>query len=127
MKHRILLSIMAVSVIFVLAACSAVKTPAATMAPVDTMMPASSGSAVDVAISGFAFNPQSLTVKEGTTVTWTNQDSTIHTVTSDTGIFNSGNLSQGDKFSYTFTTAGTYAYHCEPHHASMTGTIVVTK
>lgn len=71
------------------------------------------------------FNPASLTVSVGDTVIWLNTDSTSHTVTSDTGAFDSGFLTPGDRWSYTFTQAGTYAYHCTPHPI-MTGAIVVT-
>lgn len=78
-----------------------------------------------VTIDNFAFSPQSLQVKVGTTVTWTNNQGTTHTVTSDTGEWDSGNLSQGKSFSFTFTKAGTFAYHCAIH-SSMTGTVEVT-
>ena len=77
-----------------------------------------------VTLANFAFSPATLTVKAGTTVTWTNNDSTTHTVTSDTGVFNSGNLAPNATFSYTFSTAGTYAYHCSIH-STMKGTIIV--
>jgi plastocyanin len=77
-----------------------------------------------VSISGYAFNPASLNVSTGTTVTWTNNDSVTHTVTSDTGAFSSGDLSPGQTFSYTFSQAGTFAYHCSIH-ASMHGTVTV--
>jgi plastocyanin len=90
-------------------------------------MPAGSGATATVTIANFAFDPGTLTIKEGTTVTWTNTDSVVHTVTSDTGVFDSGDMAQGATFSYTFTTAGTYVYHCLPHHAKMMGTIIVTK
>jgi plastocyanin len=98
--------------------------PAATNATATTA-PAS-GSGIQVDIANFAFSPATLTVKVGTTVTWTNQDSAAHTVTSDTGLFDSGNMPQGKTFSYTFTTAGTYAYHCT-YHAMMKATVVVTQ
>ena len=77
-----------------------------------------------VNLQNFAFNPSTLTVKAGTTVTWTNSDSVAHTVTSDGGAFDSGNLAPDQTFSHTFNTAGTYAYHCNPH-PSMKGTIIV--
>lgn len=83
---------------------------------------ASSNSAIQ--IMDFAFSPSSLNVKAGTTVVWTNNDSMAHTVTADDKSFSSGNLSKGQTYSYTFTTAGTYAYHCALH-PGMTGTIVV--
>lgn len=78
-----------------------------------------------VTLSNRSFTPNSLTVPVGTTVTWTNKDAVTHTVTSTTGLFDSGNLASGSKYSYTFPTAGTYPYYCIIH-AGMTGTIVVT-
>ncbi len=83
---------------------------------------ASGGSSVT--IQGFAFSPSTLTVSVGTKVTWTNKDGTTHTVTSDTGVFNSGNVANGGSYTYTFNTAGTFSYHCSIH-STMTGTIVV--
>jgi plastocyanin len=83
------------------------------------------GEAVTATIEGFAFNPGNIEVAAGTTVTWTNNDSTAHTVTADDGSFQSGRLEQGDTFSYTFDTAGTFSYHCE-YHANMTATVTVS-
>jgi plastocyanin len=80
---------------------------------------------VSVNIVNFAFAPTPLTVPVGTTVVWTNQDFVVHTVTSDTGVWDSGSLSQGQSFPYTFKTPGTYAYHCIPHPYMM-GTVTVT-
>jgi plastocyanin len=77
-----------------------------------------------VKIDNFTFNPQQITVKSGTTVTWTNGDDIPHTVTSKTMVFKSNALDTGDKFSFTFTTPGTYAYFCALH-PHMTGSIVV--
>ena len=74
------------------------------------------------------FTLAALTVPAGTRVTWTNQDTAPHTVTSDTGAFDSGiatSLSNGATFSFTFATAGSFAYHCEIH-PSMKATITVT-
>jgi plastocyanin len=78
----------------------------------------------NVTISNFTFQPSSLQVHVGTTVTWTNNDSTAHTVTSDTSSFNSGTLAPGGTFAFTFTQAGTFSYHCNIH-PSMHGTITV--
>ena len=81
-----------------------------------------------VSIQNFAFTPSSITVKKGTKVTWTNDDSTTHTVTetdSQTGP-DSGNLNPGSSYSFTFDTAGTYHYHCSIH-TEMTGTVTVTE
>ena len=71
----------------------------------------------------FSFTPNSLTVKVGTKVTWTNHDSVTHTVTANQGAFTSPVL-PGSSFSFTFTKAGTYAYHCMIHPYMM-ATIVV--
>jgi plastocyanin len=71
---------------------------------------------VHVTIQNFAFSPQTINVAPGTTVVWTNKDSTEHTVTSDTGAWSdSGSLATGRTFSHTFTKAGTYRYHCSIH------------
>jgi plastocyanin len=80
---------------------------------------------VSVAISNFAFVPPAVTIPAGTTVVWTNNDSVSHTVTSDTGIWDSGSLEKSGSFRYTFTTPGTFAYHCIPH-PYMTASITVT-
>lgn len=77
-----------------------------------------------VSIEGMAFNPPSLTVPVNTTVTWTNNDGITHTVTSDTGVFSSGNIGGGGTFSFTFTTAGTFPYHCSIH-TEMVAIIIV--
>ena len=78
-----------------------------------------------VAIKNFAFVPAVLTVPVGTKVTWTNQDSDAHTVTSDGGPLNSKAMNTGDAFSFTFTKAGTFKYLCTIH-PFMTATVVVT-
>ena len=90
-----------------------------------TALPASLNSSINIInIQSFAFNPSTLTVKAGTKVTWTNNDSVAHTVTSDSGKFDSGNISPGQSFSYTFTNTGTFNYHCTIH-PMMKGTVVV--
>ncbi|HLG62304.1 MAG TPA: cupredoxin family copper-binding protein [Ktedonosporobacter sp.] len=95
-------------------------TPTPTAAP--TTAPAANGNSITIA--NFAFAPASLTVKVGTKVTWTNNDSATHTVTDLKGAFDSGDLPTGQSFSFTFTKAGTYNYHCAIH-SSMTATIIV--
>jgi len=77
-----------------------------------------------VAIADFAFAPATLTITAGDTVTWTNEDAVAHTATGTTAGFDSGLLDQGESFSLTFTTPGTYDYLCTPH-PSMTGQLVV--
>jgi plastocyanin len=84
-----------------------------------------------VKLANFAFSPAQLTVKAGTTVVWTSEDSASHTVTADDGSFNSGTLHKGDSFSFTFTKPGEYAYYCRfhggPGGAGMAGSVVVTE
>ncbi len=87
-----------------------------------TSSPPASGNSVTLA--NFAFSPATLTVKVGTTVTWTNKDPATHTVTSDTGVFESGNLAASASYSYVFSKAGTFNYHCSIH-PSMKGSVVV--
>jgi plastocyanin len=77
-----------------------------------------------IRIENFQFNPTTVTIPVGTTVTWTNDDGTLHTVTSATRVFSSAGLDEGGAFSYTFTSPGTYTYYCKLH-PHMTGTIVV--
>jgi plastocyanin len=77
-----------------------------------------------VVIQGMAFNPLTITVSAGTSITWTNKDAVAHTVTSNTGIFDSGSISTNGTFSYTFNTAGTFPYHCTVH-PYMTATVIV--
>lgn len=82
-----------------------------------------------VTIKNLSFSPMSITVKKGTTVTWTNQDSPTHTVTSDNGsatVFDSKSLDSGKTFSFTFNNTGTFNYHCNIH-SSMMGTVTVTE
>ena len=74
--------------------------------------------------NSFSSNP--VKVKVGEIVTWINDDSGRHTVTSKDGVFDSGIMGKGQSFSFTFDIAGEYSYHCEPH-PSMVGTVVVTE
>jgi plastocyanin len=83
-----------------------------------------SGPAAEVTIDNFSFSPQTVTVAAGTTVTWTNRDDIPHTVVSTDGVFKSKVRDTDEKFSYTFTKAGTYSYFCSVH-PKMTGKVVV--
>ena len=72
-----------------------------------------------------AYNPNPITVMSGTTVTWTNTDTAApHTVTSDSPLFDSGNMNTGQIFSFTFQTKGTFPYHCT-FHRGMVASVVV--
>jgi len=75
-----------------------------------------------VTIQNFAFSPGTVTITKGGTVTWTNRDSTTHTVTFADG--GSSNLGNGATYAKTFNETGTFDYHCSIH-TSMTGKVVV--
>jgi len=77
-----------------------------------------------VSIIDFGYTPASITVQAGDTVVWTNTGQAVHTVSADNGSFDSGTLLSGRTFAMTFSTAGTFAYHCNVH-PSMHGTVVV--
>jgi len=77
-----------------------------------------------VLIENLAFKPSSLTIENGTTVTWINNDGVDHTVVEGNELFSSGTLTNGQNFSYTFTTTGTYNYFCSIH-PDMRGNIIV--
>jgi plastocyanin len=81
--------------------------------------------ASSVSISNFAFEPGTVTVPAGTKVTWTNDDPTPHTVTSEDGSFDSGILDAGRSFTTTLSEPGTFAYRCQIH-PEMQGTVEVT-
>jgi plastocyanin len=67
-----------------------------------------------------AFSPHTFRASVGETVVWVNRDTTSHTVTSNgTGPLNSPLLTTGETYRFTFTQAGTYAYHCTPHAQTM--------
>lgn len=76
----------------------------------------------NVNIENFAFNPATITVQKGTTVTWTQMDSAPHTVTGNG--FDSANLNKGQTFSWTFNETGTFSYKCS-YHPAMSGEVIV--
>ena len=86
----------------------------------------SKGATVEVKIDNFSFSPATITVAAGTTVRWTNRDDIPHTVvsTDDAKTFKSKVLDTDEKFSFTFSKAGTYTYFCSLH-PKMKGTVVV--
>ena len=81
-------------------------------------------SAAEVKIDNFSFGPAALTIAPGTTVTWINHDDIPHTVVSTDGAFKSKVLDTDEKFSFTFSKAGTYPYFCSIH-PKMTGKVIV--
>ncbi|MBV8390441.1 MAG: cupredoxin family copper-binding protein [Mucilaginibacter sp.] len=96
----------------------------------NSMNPTSSGNtpvmAASVTIENFAFSPATVHVKVGGTVTWTNKDATPHTATDLNGSFDSGSLPTDKTFTQTFSTAGTYTYHCTIHSMMPNATVVVS-
>jgi plastocyanin len=108
-----------------LGACSGSSTTPPASAPPAAASAGAATSAGAVAIQDFAFAPASITVAVGTTVTWTNHDTTAHTVTLDDGSATSDDIAAGSTYQHTFSAAGTFTYHCKIH-PTMTGTITVT-
>ena len=101
-------------------ATSPAGTPKSTSA---ATAPAAEGASV--VMKNFAFDPKTVTLKVGQTVTWTNQDSATHTVEGDGGI-HSDDLSKGKSYSKTFDSEGTFNYVCSIH-PSMKGQVIVEK
>jgi len=84
----------------------------------------SSNEVVQISIDNFAFTPQTLTIKKGTGVAWTNHDDIPHTVDHDDHIFASSVLDTNQKFQYAFKDPGKFSYYCRLH-PKMTGTVIV--
>ncbi len=132
----VLFCLVALSALVLLAACggSSTNTGTTPTTSIPTATATQAGNAQSVMIitdssGSFAFSPATLTIKAGTTVTWKNTTAASHTVTSDDGkTFDSGTsnpiTAQTGTFSFTFTTAGTFAYHCAIH-PFMKATIIV--
>lgn len=68
-----------------------------------------------IEISNFEYSPKLVTVKQGTTVTWTNRDGAEHNVVSDDKVLDGPLLAKGESWSFTFSDPGTYEYYCLPH------------
>lgn len=124
MKNRLfwttLTVVLAVFLLAGLQGCKNSNNPYPSPAPIS----GGGGGANSVSIVDFAFQPSSLTVDSGATVTWTNKSTyTTHTVTSNTGLFNQ-TLNPGATFKYTFSTKGTFGYHCNIH-PTMTASVIV--
>jgi plastocyanin len=101
------------------AAASASATPVRAETPV-----AHAAATTGATISGFAFHPGAIAVHVGDTISWSNQDSATHTATANDGSFDTGEIAHGASGSHTFTTAGTFSYHCSIH-PTMHGTVTV--
>lgn len=94
----------------------------------ENVAPASNGAAQNITIKDMAFSPKDITVKAGTTVTWTNEDSMAHAIAETDQLTgpHSPQLKTGQSYTYTFTKPGTYHYNC-PIHPSMVATVTVTQ
>jgi amicyanin len=104
---------------------SGMQSPPASASATTADSPAPQGGTA-VAITDFKFNPATLTVPVGSTITWTNQDEEPHTIAAKDGSFHSPGMDTHGAYSFTFTTPGSYDYICSIH-PFMTGTVVVTK
>ncbi|HEX7414791.1 MAG TPA: cupredoxin domain-containing protein [Bacteroidia bacterium] len=111
MKKIILLTFTAIAVIVISVGCKKSTT-------------STSPGTNEVFMQNTAFSPSSITVAVNTTIKWTNKDGMAHTVTSTSGLFDSGNISSGSTYSHQFTATGTYAYKCTIH-SGMSGTVIV--
>jgi plastocyanin len=108
---------------------SATSPPTTTPAPATSNGGAPSGGVTRIDMKNIQFDPKKVSVKKGSTVEWTNDDSVNHDVTKKSGpgpnfSSGSGNLANGATYSVTFNTVGTIRYRCTIH-PGMTGTIVV--
>jgi len=123
------LGILLIPLVLVAAACgdddaATTTTAAPTTTAETTTTTAAEPSPAIITISDFDFG-EPITVEVGRTVTVFNEDGATHTWTSTEGVFDSGDLAQGESFEFTFEEPGEYAFFCEIH-PSMTGTITVT-
>ena len=138
---RLIVPGIAGALLFVITACAGgagpadaptapAQTPPALMpsaSPASSMQAATSSGAIT--IDKFEFMPAQVTVHVGDVVTWTNEENSLHTITSGTpdartGLFDSGEFDTGETFEYTFAEAGTFAFFCD-RHEFMRGEVVV--
>lgn len=101
-------------------ATSNASTSIATSSP----SPSASAASQTVVIQGFSFQPASITIQTGASVTWQNDDPVSHQIVSNTNAFSSPVLNTGGGYTHVFDQAGTYPYHCGIH-PYMTGLITV--
>ena len=114
------------SIVTIAAACLALTGPAsAPSQDVSASFSPQEGSVANVTVFDNGFAANEILVPAGTTVVWTNQGRNYHTVTSNQGGFDSGVMQYGDSFYYTFTTPGSYVYHCNYHRREMRGVVYV--
>jgi plastocyanin len=121
-RYAVITSVVALSTLALLSGCGSNSSPSSPSNPSMTAAVSIPVGARSLGLAGYAPNP--VTVAAGTTIKWTNADSIAHTVTSDTGLFDSGTVAAGATFSTTVQSRGTLTYHCT-FHQGMVGTIIV--
>ncbi len=120
MKQFTPLALVAIVGVAVMAAgCASSSNPSPSPSP-----QATTAGTNTVRMEALTFHPSSVTIAKGVNVTWINDDLVTHTVTSDTGAFESGSLRPGASFTYQFNDTGTFPYHCSIH-TFMKGTVTV--
>lgn len=115
MKNKMVVAIVSVALPLALVALLAVHPPYAS---------GEDAKPSEIRVDNFTFAPDTLTVPVNSTVTWVNKDDIPHVIASNDGVFKSKALDTDQKYSYTFTKAGTYAYFCSIH-PKMVGKVVV--
>jgi plastocyanin len=123
------LSVVSALLVFAAACGGGSSSPPAPTAPSPAPTPAGPSSSITIPVGATTlgnrqFTPPDRTVDVGATVTWLNTDRETHTSTSDATGWNSGSISPGQQFSFTFRSAGTFPYHCSIH-PGMVGSVVV--
>jgi plastocyanin len=119
-SSKALLSALALATLLLLAACGGGGSAGGGTKGIGSAGPTPGA----IVMKDFSFQPGSIDVTAGTSVTWTNDDPEAHTVTADDNSFDSKQMASGQTFSFTFQKAGTYKYHCSIH-PSMVGQVVV--
>ncbi len=115
-RHLIPPITLTLSILVLLIGCGATRSSA----------PAGGSAMPRLRIAGYAFHPETLTVRAGTKIIATNNDATAHTATAKSGAFDSGTLKPGQTRRFTLNKPGVYQYYCQ-FHAFMTGTIKVVR
>ena len=131
MNKTIVLSILAITLLM-LASCAVQQTQPAPTQPTPAAAPqekmnngiSAGGDTATVKIKEYKFTPADLHIKAGTTVTWVNQDPVQHNIVSDDKTLQSPTLEQGDSWTHTFNTPGTFSYTCGIH-PGMKGSVTV--
>ena len=121
MKKTLFIGLLVIAVL--ISGCTTTTTtqPAPTQTPVTT-----TPAPISVDIRDSTFVPGTVGISKGTTVTWTNDDGFQHTITSISGVFDSGPIDPGKTYSYTFNQAGTFEYSCKIHTSMTHGNVIVT-